>query len=68
LYRSVIEVQDALAEARSQHKTSTPLFSALETLTPRTAEQFDAAVEDLLSVLSNLDPSALGTAKADVAA
>ena len=67
LYRSVIEVQDALAEARSQHKTDTPLFAALETLTPRTAEQFDAAVEDLLAVLSILGPTT-GTPRADVAA
>ncbi len=63
----MIEVQDALAEARSQHKTGTPLFAALETLTPRTAEQFDAAVQDLLSVLTTLGPT-FGTSRAEVAA
>lgn len=50
LYRSVIEVQDALAEARSHGRLDSPVLLALDALDPRPAEQFDAAVRDLLSV------------------
>jgi hypothetical protein len=54
LYRSVIEVQDALAEARSQHKINTPVLVALDALTPRPSAEFDVVVADLLSVTDML--------------
>jgi hypothetical protein len=54
LYRTVIEIQDALAEARSHHQVSTPALRALDSLPARPADQFEATVGDLLTVADAL--------------
>jgi hypothetical protein len=50
LYRTVIEIEDALAEARTHRQVDTPLLRALDALTAQPAERFDATVNDLLQV------------------
>jgi hypothetical protein len=55
LYRCVIEVHDALAQARAQRKINTPALLALDGLGPRLSEDFDATVRDLLSISDKLE-------------
>jgi hypothetical protein len=64
LYRCVIEVQDALAEARSRHEINTPVLVAMDALVPRPSAEFDAAVRDLLSVSDMLRSLAVPTTRA----
>lgn len=51
LYRTVIEVEDALAEARAHRELNTPLLRALDARTARPAEQFTATVDELLAIM-----------------
>lgn len=55
LYRTVIEIEDAIAEARAHHEIDTPLLQRLDALTPHPAEQFDRTVQDLVRVASDVD-------------
>ena len=48
LYRTVIEIQDAVAEARAHHEIDSPLLRALDDLAVRPAEEFEATVTDLI--------------------
>ena len=47
LYRTIIEIQDATAEARSRNELSSPLFRALSELPARSATELDVTVRDL---------------------
>lgn len=59
LYRTVIEIQDALAEARAHGHVATPIIIALDRLPPRAADDFDATVTDLLTVARLLPSPAM---------
>lgn len=50
LYRLIIEIQDAIAEARSRNELESPLVQALDRLPPHTSDDLDGAVDDLLAV------------------
>lgn len=50
LYRTVIEIHDALAEARAHREVDTPLLQALDELASHPAERFNATVTDLVEV------------------
>jgi hypothetical protein len=52
LYRTVIEIEDAVAEARAHRQVDTPLLHALDALTTHPAEKFDATVSDLLHLVA----------------
>jgi hypothetical protein len=50
LYRMIIEIQDAVAEARSRGQLESPLMRALDQLPVRSSDDVDSAVNDLLQV------------------
>lgn len=52
LYRLVIEIQDALAEARSRKDLESPLMQSLDRLPARVGDNFQDAVDDLLEIAS----------------
>lgn len=52
LYRLIIEIQDALAEARSRNELESPLMHALDQLPVHVSDDLDGAVDDLLIVAS----------------
>lgn len=50
LYRLIIEIQDALAEARSRNELESPLMQALNRLPARVGDNLEDAVDDLLHI------------------
>ena len=50
LHRVIIEIQDAVAEARSRGQLQSPLMHALDQLPVRRSDDVDSAVNDLLQV------------------
>ncbi len=58
LYRTMIEIHDALAEARAHDALKTPLMVALDQLPPRSGDEVDRAVEDLCQLAATMRPAA----------